>query len=66
MVIAIEPMINLGVRNVRQASDGWTILTADGKVSAHYEHDVALVDGKPDVLSTFSYIEDALKAKETA
>ncbi len=66
MVIAIEPMINLGVRNVKQANDGWTILTADGKVSAHYEHDVALVNGKPDVLSTFEYVEEALKSNATA
>ena len=64
MVIAIEPMINMGVRNVKQASDGWTILTADGKPSAHYEHDIALVNGKPDVLSTFEYVENALKAKQ--
>lgn len=63
MVVAIEPMINLGVKNVRQANDGWTILTADGKASAHYEHDVALVNGEPDVLSTFKYVEEALKSK---
>jgi len=65
LVIAIEPMINLGVRNVKQAKDGWTILTADSKVSAHFEHDVALVNGKPDVLSSFDYVEEALKSKET-
>lgn len=65
MVVAIEPMINLGVRNVKQADDGWTILTADGKVSAHFEHDVALVDGKPDILSSFEYIEDALNLNVT-
>lgn len=66
MVVAIEPMINLGVRNVKQAEDGWTILTADGKVSAHFEHDVALVDGKPDILSSFEYIENALNINVTA
>ena len=66
LVIAIEPMINLGVRNVKQAEDGWTIRTADNKVSAHYEHDVALVNGKADILSSFEYIEAALKIKETA
>jgi methionyl aminopeptidase len=60
MVIAIEPMINMGTRNIKQLKDGWTILTADKKPSAHFEHDVALVDGKPDILSTFKYIEDAL------
>jgi methionyl aminopeptidase len=60
MVIAIEPMINMGTRNIKQLKDGWTILTADKKPSAHFEHDVALVDGKPDILSTFKYIEEAL------
>ena len=60
MVIAIEPMINMGTRNIKQLKDGWTILTADKKPSAHYEHNVALVDGKPDILSTFKYIEEAL------
>ena len=60
LVIAIEPMINLGTKNVKQLSDGWTIVTTDNKPSAHYEHDVALVDGKADVLSTFKYIEEAL------
>ena len=60
MVIAIEPMINMGTRNIKQLKDGWTILTADGKPSAHFEHDVALIDGKPEILSTFKYIEEAL------
>ena len=60
MVIAIEPMINMGTRNIKQLKDGWTILTADKKPSAHYEHNVALIDGKPEVLSTFKYIEEAL------
>lgn len=61
VVLAIEPMINLGTRRVIQLSDGWTIVTADRKPSAHFEHDVAIVDGKPDVLSTYSYIEEALQ-----
>lgn len=65
MVIAIEPMINMGTRNIKQLKDGWTILTADKKPSAHYEHNVALVDGKPDILSTFKYIEEALGIKKT-
>ena len=60
MVVAIEPMINLGTRRIKQLRDGWTILTADGKPSAHFEHDVALVDGKPELLSTFAYIYEAL------
>ena len=60
LVIAIEPMINMGTRNIKQLKDGWTILTADKKPSAHFEHDVALIDGKPEILSTFKFIEEAL------
>ena len=60
MVVAIEPMINMGTKSIRQLKDGWTILTADGKPSAHFEHDVALIDGKPRLLSTFKYIYEAL------
>ncbi|MEO9891520.1 type I methionyl aminopeptidase [Aurantibacter sp.] len=63
MVVAIEPMTNLGTRRIKQLSDGWTILTADGEPSAHFEHDVALIDGKPELLSTFKYIYDALGIK---
>ena len=61
MVLAIEPMINLGTRSVVQLQDGWTIRTADKKPSAHYEHDVAIRKGKAEVLSTFDYIEEVLK-----
>lgn len=57
LVIAIEPMINLGTRRVKQLSDGWTIVTADRLPSAHFEHNVAVVNGKAEVLSTFDYIE---------
>ena len=60
MVVAIEPMINLGTKNIKQLKDGWTILTADGKPSAHFEHDVAIIDGKPELLSTFAYVYQAL------
>ncbi len=60
MVVAIEPMINMGTRRIKQLKDGWTILTADGLPSAHFEHNVALVNGKPELLSTFQYIYDAL------
>lgn len=60
MVVAIEPMINLGTHKIRQFSDGWTIKTADDKPSAHFEHDVAIVNGKPELLSTFAYINEAL------
>jgi methionyl aminopeptidase len=60
MVVAIEPMVNMGTRRIKQLKDGWTILTADGKPSAHFEHDIALVNGKPELLSTFHYIYQAL------
>ncbi len=60
MVVAIEPMVNKGTHRIRQHRDGWTITTRDKEPSAHFEHDVALVDGKPELLSTFKYIYDAL------
>ena len=60
MVVAIEPMINMGTQKILQHKDGWTITTLDGKPSAHFEHDVAIVDGKPELLSTFKYIYEAL------
>lgn len=63
LVIAIEPMINMGTADVEQADDGWTILTKDRKPSAHFEHDVAVIDGKAEILSTFDYIYEALAAK---
>ncbi|MCX8080765.1 MAG: type I methionyl aminopeptidase [Bacteroidia bacterium] len=61
MVLAIEPMINMGTKDVIQKEDGWTIVTADRKPSAHFEHDVALVHGKAEILSDFSIIEDVIK-----
>ena len=63
LVLAIEPMINLGGKNVVQEKDGWTIRTADRLPSAHYEHDVAVRAGKADILSTFDYIEEVLDKK---
>ncbi|MBT8384492.1 MAG: type I methionyl aminopeptidase [Bacteroidia bacterium] len=60
MVVAIEPMINLGTHRIKQLKDGWTILTADGKPSAHFEHNVAIVNGKPELLSTFQYIYEKM------
>lgn len=63
LVIAIEPMINLGIKEVNQLEDGWTIVTADRQPSAHFEHDVAVVNGKPDILSTFDFVEDALEKR---
>ncbi|OZV69186.1 type I methionyl aminopeptidase [Winogradskyella aurantia] len=60
MVVAIEPMINMGTHKVKQLKDGWTIVTQDGKPSVHFEHDIALIDGKPEILSTFGYVHEAL------
>ena len=60
MVVAIEPMINLGTHRIKQLRDGWTILTADSQPSAHFEHDIAIVEGKPELLSTFKYVHKAL------
>lgn len=64
LVLAVEPMINMGTHRIKQLNDGWTINTVDGKASAHFEHDVAIVDGKPDILSTFDYIYEALGITE--
>ena len=63
LVIAIEPMINLGTKNVKQMKDGWTIQTADGKPSAHYEHTIVVRKNKAEILSTFELIEQALSLK---
>jgi len=63
MVIAIEPMINAGKARVKFWDDGWTVSTSDGKPSAHYEHTVAIKKGQPDVLSTFSYVDNVLEEK---
>ncbi|HQW68361.1 MAG TPA: type I methionyl aminopeptidase [Flavobacterium sp.] len=60
LVVAIEPMINMGTKNIKTLKDNWTIVTADKKPSAHFEHNVALVNGKPELLSTFQYIYDVL------
>ncbi|MCS6967115.1 MAG: type I methionyl aminopeptidase [Cytophagales bacterium] len=61
MVIAIEPMINMGKREVVHEADGWTIRTKDRKPSAHFEHTVALYNNKTEILTTFQYIEQIFK-----
>ena len=61
MVLAIEPMINLGRKEVFHEEDGWTIVTADRKVSAHFEHDIVVRKGRADVLSSFDEIEKVLQ-----
>lgn len=60
MCIAIEPMINMGSKNVIFESDGWTVRTKDRKPSAHFEHTVAIREGKADILSSFEFIESVL------
>ena len=60
LVIAIEPMVNLGRRNVRTAKDGWTVFAKDSKPSAHYEHTVAIQKGRADILSDHRPIEIAV------
>lgn len=60
LCIAIEPMINLGSRNIVIERDGWTCRTKDRKPSAHYEHTVAVVDGEPYILTTFEPIAEVL------
>lgn len=58
LVICIEPMINMGSKNIKQDSDGWTIRTMDGKPSAHFELALAIKNGQADILSTFDYIKE--------
>ena len=63
LVIAIEPMINLGKKEIYQEDDGWTIRTKDGKASAHFEHTIVVCKGKADILSSFEFVEEVLKNK---
>ena len=60
MVLAIEPMINLGTHEILTHEDGWTIVTRDRKVSAHFEHDIVVRKGQADVLSSFLEIEKVI------
>lgn len=60
LVLAIEPMVNMGTPKVKFHKDGWTVTTRDNMPSAHFEHDVAIIDGEPRLLSTFDYIYQAL------
>jgi methionyl aminopeptidase len=53
MTLAIEPMINLGKAGVRVLSDGWTVITTDGKPSAHFENTVLITNGEPEILTVF-------------
>ena len=51
MTLAVEPMVNAGTHEVRILKDGWTVLTADGALSAHYENTVLITDGEPEILT---------------
>ena len=64
LVIAIEPMINLGTRKVKQAKDGWTVITGDKKPSAHFEHTVAVRKSTADILSDHSSVEMEIEKNE--
>ncbi len=64
LVIAVEPMVNLGTREVAQDKDGWTIKTQDNLPSAHYEHTIAITKGGPEILSTFDCIDEEVKNNE--
>jgi methionyl aminopeptidase len=64
MTLAIEPMINMGTRHIKQLKDGWTIITADGKPSAHFEHDILILNGKNEILTTFDYIDEVLAVRQ--
>lgn len=63
MTLAIEPMITMGSWKVKTLNDGWTIVTADGSISAHFEHDIVVREGEAEILSTFDYIADLPKNK---
>ncbi len=65
MVLAIEPMINMGIKDVVQEKDGWTIRTADRMPSAHYEHDVVVRKNEVEILSSFEFIEEVLRKENT-
>ena len=64
LVIAIEPMINLGKKAITQENDGWTIRTSDNMPSAHFEHTIAIGKDKADILSSFEYIEEVLNSRK--
>jgi methionyl aminopeptidase len=64
LVLAIEPMVNMGTDKIKWLSDGWTVKTADGKPSAHFEHTIVVMKDGAEVLSSFEIIEEVLKRKQ--
>jgi methionyl aminopeptidase len=63
MTIAIEPMVNAGVPDVRMLNDGWTVITKDGQLSAHFEHTVLVTQGEPEILTCRAATSSPLRAK---
>lgn len=63
MCICIEPMVNMGSRNIVISEDGWTCRTRDRKPSAHYEHTLAMINGHCEIMTTFDYVKEAIKDK---
>tara|TARA_B110000211_G_C14082339_1_gene555158 strand:+ start:496 stop:1293 length:798 start_codon:yes stop_codon:yes gene_type:complete len=61
LVLAIEPMVNMGTRKISFLDDGWSVVTQDSKPSAHFEHTIAIMKSGPEVLSSFAFIEEELK-----
>jgi len=66
MTLAVEPMITMGSFKVKTLDDGWTVVTADKSVAAHYEHDIVVREGKAEILSTFDYIREITKSRINA
>lgn len=66
MTLAIEPMITMGSWKVKTLDDGWTVVTADKSIAAHYEHDIVVREGKAEILSTFDYIREITKSRINA
>ena len=65
MTLALEPMITMGSRYIKQLKDGWTIVTSDNKPAAHYEHDILIQNGKPEILTTFKYVDEVLSVRQS-
>lgn len=58
MTLAVEPMVTMGSFKVKTLNDGWTVVTADKSLAAHFEHDIVVREGKAEILSTFDYIAE--------
>ena len=63
MTIAIEPMVNQGSPEVRVLNDGWTVVTKDGSLSAHFEHTILITESEPEILTCLETMPSALRAR---